>query len=231
MKLIEVAVNVPIRRTFGRSAPPPPPEYDDTGETGGESAEESNLQTFHYHLPPELESVVEAGHLVWVPFRAAEAAGRRAAHVRLFTGADQGRPAAGRVRSRCSRPCRSDWRSGSPPSMLPPWRRRSSCSCLPACWHTPTVRPPCTPSASCAPSLLVHDDAALARLAVLARTTQASKILAWLIAEAEQRGARRRQHGLEGNQAGRGRQPARAARCAGDCGAGDCGRRQLSGCP
>ena len=68
MKLIEVAVNVPIRRTFGRGAPPPLPEYDDPGEIGGESAEENNLQTFHYHLPPELEGAVAPGHLVWVPF-------------------------------------------------------------------------------------------------------------------------------------------------------------------
>ena len=68
MKLIEVAVNVPIRRTFGRSAHPPPPDDDYVGENTGEAAEDGNLQTFHYHLPPDLESTVEPGHLVWVPF-------------------------------------------------------------------------------------------------------------------------------------------------------------------
>ena len=68
MKLIEIAVNVPIRRTFGRSAPPPPPDFGEVGESAGDDADQSNLQTFHYHLPPELETVVEPGHLVWVPF-------------------------------------------------------------------------------------------------------------------------------------------------------------------
>ncbi len=65
MHIIEVVVNVPIRRTFRRDQPVPPPPNDeaDAGEA---------LQTYHYHLPPELESVVEAGHLVWAPFGAQE---------------------------------------------------------------------------------------------------------------------------------------------------------------
>lgn len=65
MHIIEVVVNVPIRRTFRReeTAPPPPDENGDAGEA---------LQTFHYHLPPELESVIEVGHLVWAPFGAQE---------------------------------------------------------------------------------------------------------------------------------------------------------------
>ena len=64
MNVIEVVVNVPIRRTFRRDQTPPPPDDD-------ADASES-LQTYHYHLPPELESVVEAGHLVWAPFGAQE---------------------------------------------------------------------------------------------------------------------------------------------------------------
>ena len=39
-----------------------------------QDADES-LRTFHYHLPPELEDVVEPGHLVWVPFGGRELQG------------------------------------------------------------------------------------------------------------------------------------------------------------
>ncbi len=63
MRFIEVAVNVPIRRTFERNTPPPPSQ-----DREGEGDDESNLQTFHYHLPPDLESIVAPGHLIWVPF-------------------------------------------------------------------------------------------------------------------------------------------------------------------
>ena len=66
MNVIEVVVNVPIRRTFRRDQTPPPPD-DDAAADASES-----LQTYHYHLPPELESVVAAGHLVWAPFGAQE---------------------------------------------------------------------------------------------------------------------------------------------------------------
>lgn len=59
MHYVEVVVNVPIRRTFRRSDAPPP--ADD---------EEESLQTFHYHLPPELEETAQPGHLVWAPFGA-----------------------------------------------------------------------------------------------------------------------------------------------------------------
>lgn len=59
MDYVEVVVNVPIRRTFRRGDSPPPPTDD-----------EDALQTFHYHLPPELENVVQPGHLVWAPFGA-----------------------------------------------------------------------------------------------------------------------------------------------------------------
>lgn len=65
MNIIEVVVNIPIRRTFRRDQATPPPPDDDAD--AGES-----LQTYHYHLPPELESVVVAGHLVWAPFGAQE---------------------------------------------------------------------------------------------------------------------------------------------------------------
>ncbi len=60
MVFVETVVNLPIRRAFfkGSSPPAPPPEE---GET---------LQSYHYHLPPELEEVVQPGHLVWAPFGA-----------------------------------------------------------------------------------------------------------------------------------------------------------------
>jgi len=64
MNYIEVVVNVPIRRTFRRDQTPPPPE-DDTERT-------ESLQTYHYHLPPELEDIVAPGHVVWAPFGARE---------------------------------------------------------------------------------------------------------------------------------------------------------------
>lgn len=61
MVYIETVVNAPIRRSFHRREEPPPPPEDDDG-----------LQTFHYHLPPELEEIVQPGHLVWAPFGAQE---------------------------------------------------------------------------------------------------------------------------------------------------------------
>ncbi|MBI3958194.1 MAG: DEAD/DEAH box helicase, partial [Chloroflexi bacterium] len=67
----EVIVNVPIRRTFGRgqNAPPPTelPGFDGDGAAEFDDSTAS-LQTFHYHLPPELVGSVQPGHLVWVPF-------------------------------------------------------------------------------------------------------------------------------------------------------------------
>jgi len=59
MCYVEVVVNVPIRRTFRRGDAPPPIDDD-----------EDALQTFHYHLPPELEDTAQPGHLVWAPFGA-----------------------------------------------------------------------------------------------------------------------------------------------------------------
>jgi primosomal protein N' (replication factor Y) len=64
MNYVEVVVNVPIRRSFRRQDAPPPVEDDDSGD--------APLQTFHYHLPPELDSSVTPGHLVWAPFGAQE---------------------------------------------------------------------------------------------------------------------------------------------------------------
>lgn len=61
MVYVETVVNVPIRRSFHRREEPPPPLGDNDA-----------LQTFHYHLPPELEEIVQPGHLVWVPFGSQE---------------------------------------------------------------------------------------------------------------------------------------------------------------
>ena len=88
MQLIEVIVNVPIRRTFSRQAQAgPPPEalpFGDDDELPAdlppdmpapEDNSDAGYQSFHYHLPPELETVVRPGHLVWVPFGAREVQG------------------------------------------------------------------------------------------------------------------------------------------------------------
>ncbi len=79
---IEAVVNVPIRRSFRRQPAPPPDESEDSDTAA--------LQTFHYHLPPELESIVAPGHLVWVPFGAQELQAvvlRRADHAPVATKA------------------------------------------------------------------------------------------------------------------------------------------------
>jgi primosomal protein N' (replication factor Y) len=70
LEYAEVIVNVPIRRSFGRGQTPPPPA-DLPGFEGEEEASDDSaaaLQTFHYHLPPELLGSIQPGHLVWVPF-------------------------------------------------------------------------------------------------------------------------------------------------------------------
>lgn len=73
-RLIEVVVNVPIRRTFARQhSAPPPPDFETQTDSPHPAADlnaqdERPYRTFHYHLPIELEKTVEPGHLVWVPF-------------------------------------------------------------------------------------------------------------------------------------------------------------------
>ncbi|MEI2421523.1 hypothetical protein V6O07_14710, partial [Arthrospira platensis SPKY2] len=65
LAFVEVAVNVPIRRSFRKQSPPP----DLPGFAQEQPpAQTEQFQTFHYHLPPELMERVEPGHLVWVPF-------------------------------------------------------------------------------------------------------------------------------------------------------------------
>ena len=73
MTFVELIVNRPIRRSFRRTDPTPPVDpladepFDDVL-----IAEASNLttdlDTFHYHVPVELETVIQPGHLVWAPF-------------------------------------------------------------------------------------------------------------------------------------------------------------------
>jgi len=91
MIFVELIVNRPIRRSFhhARSAPIYPDPLtnssaeanlllDDLGLAGFGVADTTidpdaegtgaEFQLFHYHLPVELEQVVQPGHLVWVPF-------------------------------------------------------------------------------------------------------------------------------------------------------------------
>lgn len=73
MRFVEIIVNVPIRRSFRPEAEP-----EAGAELAGseeEPALASSLQTFHYHLPPDLEQAMQPGHLVWVPFGRLEVQG------------------------------------------------------------------------------------------------------------------------------------------------------------
>ncbi len=74
MRFAEIIVNVPIRRSFRAVTPPEPDELDALGEPPPDD-ESVSYQAFHYHLPPELETVVQPGHLVWVSFGAREVQG------------------------------------------------------------------------------------------------------------------------------------------------------------
>lgn len=63
MIFVEVVVNVPVRRSFTQHEQNAPPAEEVT-----ESAESVQLQTFHYHLPAQLEGQVHPGQLIWAPF-------------------------------------------------------------------------------------------------------------------------------------------------------------------
>jgi primosomal protein N' len=66
MRFVELIVNIPIRRSFApQHEALPPVELADGGE---EVANTPSLQTYHYHLPADLEGQVQPGHLVWAPF-------------------------------------------------------------------------------------------------------------------------------------------------------------------
>ncbi|MEZ4860669.1 MAG: primosomal protein N' [Caldilineaceae bacterium] len=73
---VELIVNRPIRRTF-RPAPElpassaellsPDPFHDSAFD---DFSAQLSLDVFHYHVPVELEAVIQPGHLVWAPFGA-----------------------------------------------------------------------------------------------------------------------------------------------------------------
>ena len=74
MIFVELIVNRPIRRSFRQADPPPPvdPAADDEALSIGADEQHPNLatylDTFHYHVPLELEPMIQPGHLVWAPF-------------------------------------------------------------------------------------------------------------------------------------------------------------------
>ncbi|MCE7986103.1 MAG: primosomal protein N' [Caldilinea sp. CFX5] len=71
MIYVELIVNRPIRRTFRPAEAPPPldPVADDPfADSAAEQAVTAHFDTFHYHVPVELETVIQPGHLVWAPF-------------------------------------------------------------------------------------------------------------------------------------------------------------------
>ena len=89
MTYAEIVVNVPIRRTFARRFAEGPPLSDEDGPPGAvepQAEDAPSLQAFHYSLPPQLEGVVQPGHLVWAPFGAREVQGfvLRLSDVRLW---------------------------------------------------------------------------------------------------------------------------------------------------
>ena len=107
MVYAEIVVNVPIRRTFARRYAQPPPLEDvdalapDGASDNGQSDDGAGaLQSYHYHLPPELESRLQPGHLVWVPFGDARSAGLCPAPGRPCAGGDAARAAAGAAGAR-----------------------------------------------------------------------------------------------------------------------------------
>jgi primosomal protein N' (replication factor Y) len=98
MIFAELIVNVPIRRIFhGEKRAPPDFSFFDSADETNTATEQSTLQTFHYHLPADLESVVQPGHLVWAPFGHREVQG---VVLRLSASA----PLATRPVSRLARP-------------------------------------------------------------------------------------------------------------------------------
>ena len=60
----EIAVNIPIRRSFSNNATAPSAQ----DSTPDEVSNRTSLQLFHYHIPIELEGQVQLGQLVWTPF-------------------------------------------------------------------------------------------------------------------------------------------------------------------
>ena len=169
---------------MGAARPPPPPEYDDPGENAGEAAEEANLQTFHYHLPPELESTVGPGHLVWVPF-----------------GPQKLQGVVLRISDYSPVPTKAILRLARPEPVLTPMQIRLA-EWIAAQYVAPLAEaiklflPPGLLARADGTSAvhakrelritpLVQGDEAHRRLALLARTTHASKILAWLTLRAE----------------------------------------------
>ncbi len=75
MTYAEIVVNVPIRRTFSRRYQEPPPSEDIADVSQGDDDGAGALQTYHYHVPPDLDGELKPGHLVWVPFGAREVQG------------------------------------------------------------------------------------------------------------------------------------------------------------
>ncbi len=95
MRFVELIVNVPIRRSFHpHHAASPPVAPADSEE---EAASAAALQTYHYHLPADLEGQVQPGHLVWAPF------GRQTVQGIVIRLADQA-PVATRPIERLARP-------------------------------------------------------------------------------------------------------------------------------
>lgn len=183
MQYVEVAVNVPIRRTFERlTAPPPADELQADADADANDADA--LQTFHYHLPPELEYKVFPGHLLWVPFGRQQLQG---VVLRLVASS----PVPTKAVLRLARP---EPVLSSVQIQLAEWIALQYVA--PLAEAVKLFLPPgllARPDGTTAVrakyelrlTLLVESDEAQSRLASLARTTQQTKILAWLLVQAD----------------------------------------------
>jgi primosomal protein N' (replication factor Y) len=187
MKLVEIAVNVPIRRTFGRSAPPLPNDFTAEGEHTGEDFAESNLQTFHYHLLPEMETQVEPGHLVWVPFGPQKLQGV------VLRPADFS-PVPTKAVLRLARPDPvltpvqirlAEWVATQ---YVAPLAEAIKLFLPPGLLARPDGSPGVRAKRELRITLAVDEAEAGQRLNQLARVTQASRILAWLLEQASTEG-------------------------------------------
>ncbi len=170
---IEAIVNVPIRRSFRRQPVLSPDESDD-----GDSAA---LQTFHYHLPPELEPTVVPGHLIWVPFGAQEIQAvvlRRTDHA----------PVATRAILRLSRPepvlapYQLELAAWIAETYIAPFSEAIRLFLPPGLLTKQAEKPGVAVRRELRIALLVSPQSAQARLVGLGRNTAQARVLAWLMA-------------------------------------------------
>ncbi|MBK8046713.1 MAG: primosomal protein N' [Anaerolineales bacterium] len=172
MMYVEVAVNVPIRRTFGRGMDAPPePAFPD---------EASSLQTYHYHLAPELEARVAPGHLVWVPFGSRELQG-------VVIALTPSAPVPTKAVARLARPepvlntIQLELAAWIADYYVAPFAEAIKLFLPPGLLAKEDGSPRVRAKRELRVRLALPPDVAEARLATIGKTTQAATLLAWLL--------------------------------------------------